>query len=282
MKLRVFSDFHYSYNHQGVDGFEDLRERYYCQFLAEFFNKEADYYISIGDMTNTGRPDEYAGVYRLIDHFGKSDRFRMVLGNHDLYSVDRDVAKTLIRNSLYYAIEAEGVCLLFIDTPINDSEVPALKAINFHYGGEILSEQMNWIRQKFEANRDKPIVLFSHMPIYDTTYLSTRQYAYIRQSQELLEILQEHPQPVIFINGHKHSDSIVQRGHCTFIQMVDVLNHPTIRDINITNCYFEMTTQDLDPAYAQIGRYLGTKMYVYNLNYYGYQGEENRKIRIEF
>lgn len=251
--------------------------------MTLLFDKPADYYISIGDITNTGREDEFHGILNIIQQFPQHDLFKMVIGNHDLYDMNMDVVEKLIPTPLNYHIVHEDVCLIFLNTSINvDEAAHNERELLLEHGGQLNEEQLVWLDKLVTEHHDKKIIIFAHHPLYDTTYLSTKLYAYVRETPQVLEILEKHKQPSFYINGHKHADSIVQRKNWTFIQVADVINQPTVRDLEITDSYFKMTYRELDPYYAQIGRFLGTRMYVYNLNHYAYQGESMRNITIQF
>lgn len=248
------------------------------------FENPADYYISIGDLTNTGREDEFRGIFNIMKQFPQYDLFKMVIGNHDLYDMNMDVVEKIIPTPLNYYIVEEDTCLIFLNTSINDTEASyGARVLMLEHGGQLSKEQLDWLDNLVTLHHDKKLVIFAHHPLYDTTYLSTKIYAYVRETEQVLNILEKHQLPSFYINGHKHADSIVQKNNWTFIQIADVINQPTVRDIEITDKHFNLTYRELDPYYAQIGRFIGTKMHdVYHLNHYAYQGESERHLTIPF
>ncbi|WP_077297865.1 metallophosphoesterase family protein [Virgibacillus pantothenticus] len=64
---------------------KESRDEFYAKFLHTFFEINADYYVSIGDLTNFGKEDVLREVYEIIRHHDKP--FIHTLGNHDLGSL---------------------------------------------------------------------------------------------------------------------------------------------------------------------------------------------------
>lgn len=270
MKIRLFGDLHYSHNWRSTDNFEDYREEFYNNFIDFLFEQESDFYISLGDLTNTGLVSEYEGIYNKIDGHIESERFHIVLGNHDLKTIEKNEIAKIIKSPFYYSLIRDNYLFLFLDSTV-------FKQI----GGELGDDQLNWVKEQLTYNTDKNVFILVHHPIYKTTYLSNVENAFIKESENLLNLLLEHPKKVFFINGHKHADSIVVKDNITFIQISAILDQPVVREIEINEETLSMTFLKLDEHSEQLAHWLASKMEHYRLVPYGYRGEENRTLNIK-
>lgn len=270
MKLTLFGDLHYSYNYKEVDQFEEIREHFFDYFVKFIFEEESDYYISLGDLTNTGLEFEHAGIMQLINQYDSEDKFKLVLGNHDMYSLTKEEVSKHMKHPTYFSIIEENVCLVFLDSA-REKDVD-------NYGGNIDEAQFAWLEETLAKNEDKTIVIFVHHPIYKTTHLSDVKMAFIEQSDRLWELLKQHPNKGYYLNGHKHADSIVEHDNWTFIQVSAVLDQPAKREIYIDDKKFEMKVIEVDKEHEQLGHWLASKMNYFRLVPYGYRGEKNRNL----
>lgn len=274
MKFSVFGDLHFSKNYQEVDNFEAFRDQYYRHFMDVLFQQAADYYISIGDLTNSGHPEELRDIYALISEFDSQGKFLHVPGNHDNYASSKEDLKSALHNDLYFTIDAGEFCLIFLDT--NRDQVPE------DWSGTLDDEQFNWFKSVMADNQDKTIVIFAHHPVYGTTNHSTDNKASIVPEIPIKDVLDQHPGKGFFINGHVHVDSIVEMGNWHYIQIAAILDQPSVRNIEITSDSFSIESVDIEEEYRQIGSFLGCRMNYFKLSPYGYQGQENRNFHINY
>ncbi|RDW16475.1 hypothetical protein CWR48_16460 [Oceanobacillus arenosus] len=67
MRIAVIGDLHYPALHEDYRFIENNRDGFYSTFIQKLFSTPADLYISIGDLTNFGLPEEYEEIYKLIN-----------------------------------------------------------------------------------------------------------------------------------------------------------------------------------------------------------------------
>lgn len=79
MRLILMGDLHYPYLEQSNDQLLEARERFYSQFLQKFLEIEADWHISLGDLTNQGVAEEIEYVFSHISESNRSFRRKSVV-----------------------------------------------------------------------------------------------------------------------------------------------------------------------------------------------------------
>ncbi len=223
MKLLLMGDLHYPYLEQVNQETLEAREAFFSGFLKEFLEAEADYHISLGDLTNQGHSEELEYVYSHIKQSPRS--FIHVLGNHDVYLQPKNSVFQITGQQRYHSIDTDRALLVFLDTT---------KEMNWEdWGGEIDAEQLEWLEEQVVKSGDKPIMVFGHHPVYDTTTRSHMDKLSIHPDIDMRAILQKKNGMGFYFNGHNHVHSIVQEGQWHFIQTAACLDHPCFRLVEI-------------------------------------------------
>lgn len=274
MKFRVFGDLHYSKNYQQIDQFETVRNQYFEQFFKQLFSKPADHYISIGDLTNTGHPEEVTGVTTVIRKYDQHNQFQLTVGNHDMYIPTKEHLETFFSTKLYRYFVEDELCVIFLDTTRQQH--------TFDWSGYMDQAQLDWLSQVLSENEDKTIIIFAHHPVYNTTMFSNQEKASVVPEVPLHDVLKKHTKKAFFICGHVHADSIVHQDNWTFVQIAAVLDQPFVREIELTSNSFTITTDGLGEDIRQVGSWLGCRMNHFKLADRGFQGDSNRHIHLEF
>lgn len=223
MRLILMGDLHYPYLEQSNDQLLEARERFYSQFLQKFLEIEADWHISLGDLTNQGVAEEIEYVF---SHISESNRsFRHVLGNHDTYSLPKDQILAITGQPRYNAIETEEALLVFLDTT---------KEMDWeHWGGDMDAKQLEWLEKQVRRSGSKPLLIFGHHPVYNTTTRSEGENLSIDPYIDMRFILEQKEGLGLYFNGHNHVHSIVQQDQWHFIQTAACLDQPCFRLVEI-------------------------------------------------
>jgi Icc protein len=225
MKLAVIGDLHYP----SATGLDELtvqnRNEFFSTFMNDFLSQEADYHISIGDLTNIGSTEELEGIYGCIRPHHKS--FIHTLGNHDLYCQTREEVLEQTGMKGNHSIETDEAILLFLETArVQDAE---------NWGGWISEDQLDWLEEEIEKSGDKLMVIFAHHPVYDTTFRSNMPMLSIEPSIDVWSVLRQKKGKGIYVNGHNHIDSIVSNENWSFIQIAAVMDDQSVRMLDITD-----------------------------------------------
>lgn len=274
MRLRLFGDLHYSKNYLQLADFEAKRDIYFAKFFEKLFEVEADYYISLGDLTNTGDLCEWQGVYDLLRKHQAVDHFLLTVGNHDAYSLTKAQLEEFLAQPLYRAIEVDDYLLIFLDT--------SREKDFFDWSGYLDQDQLTWLENLLNNHRDKHLIVFGHHPLYNTTLFSNTEKASVVPQVGLKEILDQHLKPSLYLCGHVHADSIVHEGQWTYIQLAAVLDQPCVRELEISDGQVSISSYNLDETDRQKGTWLGANMAYFNLVDRGFQGLHNRDLEFDW
>ncbi|UUZ95242.1 metallophosphoesterase [Paenibacillus sp. P25] len=259
MKLALMGDLHYHEVEDAVPGWLEARNDFYRTFLNRFLESEADVHISLGDLTNFGYASELQEVYDIIRKHNRT--FYHVLGNHDLYGSTRREVLEISGQPRYHAITTEQAVLLFIDTA---------KEMDFaDWGGWVDEEQLLWMEEMVKASGTRPLLIFAHHPVYNTTTNSTKDKGSIHPSIEMWKILSLKEGVGLYFNGHTHVDSIVRQNNWTFVQLSACLDQHGMRVVEVDQDEIRVSAVDItDPILPKTAEtlYLHMKHFKHNPN----------------
>jgi Icc protein len=157
----------------------------------------ADAVVVTGDLTDFGRPAEYAQLRRLLEPLGCATY--LMPGNHDdsaelrrsfadhAYLQQGDGARTR------YAVDLGGMRLIALDT-----SVP--KAAH----GELDDAQLGWLDAELGAAPRTPTIVALHHPPFATRIGHMDDIGLLRGADALAAIVARHGQVERVISGHLH------------------------------------------------------------------------------
>ena len=157
-----------------------------------------DIVIATGDLTDFGRPDEYAHLRALLAPL--SMPVYLIPGNHDLrenlvaaFPDHRYLAQSL--PFIQYAIEDLPVRILAIDSVIAGAS-----------GGELCATRLAWLSQKLAEAPAKPTVIIMHHPPFRTFigHMDDIGLDKTNGADGLKAIVERHPQIERILCGHLH------------------------------------------------------------------------------
>jgi predicted phosphodiesterase len=231
-------DLHYHEIDESITEWKESRDVFYQSLLGRFLDMDADYHISLGDLTHFGTSLELREVYEILRR--KERTFIHVLGNHDLYSQKRREVLEITGQQRYRAIDTEKAMMVFLDTAkemdVND------------WGGWIDDEQLQWFEEMVKASGTKPLLVFGHHPVYQTTARSERDKGSIHPDIEMWRVLSRKIGTGIYFNGHTHVDSIVEQNNWTFIQLSSCLDQHGFRIVEIADKEISISAVDMNEA----------------------------------
>ena len=193
--------------------------------------EESDGVFIVGDVTESGRNEEWALVEEITAEKGFSDSVYYMLGNHDYYGVykrddwqtgvpfaeavqfftdwvaDKAAASggamTAGGGGLWYDAEVNGVHHLSLNTEDSDGDWVC---------AHLSTEQLTWLEERLEALKGEPVFVYLHQPLTDTTSGTLPGEGWdhvkidgVRGADRLKEILGEYPN-AFFVSGHNHRE----------------------------------------------------------------------------
>ena len=126
---------------------------------------------------------------------------------------------------LYYSFHRRGIRFIFLSTIY-------YSGVHYHIC-HLGREQIQWLRKELESDTTSTTVIFSHPPIFETTWRSEERdhleapgSMYLGESLELRELFRLHPNVTIYAHGHLHHsyDATDQFGRGTYFKEGDLLH----------------------------------------------------------
>jgi Icc protein len=172
-------------------------------------NPRPDVVVISGDVTECGRPEEYEMAARLFRRHLPMPVF-VVPGNHDR----RDNFRTHLAHMpgvtedpdfVQYVVDGYPVRLVMLDSVVPEAGY-----------GLLCPKRLEFLDRALSAARDKPTMLVLHHPPL-LTGSPGMDGIWLRNTAELGELLQKHPQVERILTGHHHRSIIGRLGHAIVI-----------------------------------------------------------------
>jgi len=155
-------------------------------------------------------PDEYEPSYRLLAEIlaGLPCPIHFLVGNHD----HRVAFNRVLRRDAptpdapnYYSFDHRGYHFVALD-----SQEPG------RAGGLLDAAQLMWLREDLRQHREQPTIVFVHHHPWrlGLQWIDTMT---LRNGEELIGELRQHPDLRWLICGHVHLDQVIQRGGITML-----------------------------------------------------------------
>jgi predicted phosphodiesterase len=175
--------------------------------VDEMLSLEPDAVVVKGDLTDTGRAEEYEAFLRCYGPLGA--RLRHVRGNHDAIR-DHELA----RQDTPFAVALDGVVLAVLDTV-----VPG------RVGGALPADQRDWL-EGLAAETTEPVLVFAHHPSWN----ADPDYGLVTEDHEaLLDLVARHDNIVGYFAGHTHTNRVLQferTGDVPFVEIACAKDYP--------------------------------------------------------
>jgi len=193
------NDFHFAVfgdSHHGLDDTTELINRTGLSLINA--DSDIDFMVGLGDLTNSGRNHQYAGLKATIDEL-TSIPFYPVLGNHDVWFNGWDNFKQTFGRSVY-TFTADHVTFIVVDS--------ASSTMN--------KGQFEWLRDRLIENRDNVTIVATHVPVY--TGLSGHYLLWDdpEQSYNFMQLCNQYNVDLV-LQGHYHEFDDLTIGNVRFI-----------------------------------------------------------------
>ncbi|BBI35483.1 metallophosphoesterase family protein [Cohnella abietis] len=225
MKLAIIGDLHYPIELTNPNPqIEQARDAYYEHFMDKFLAIDADYHISVGDLTHAGEYSEFNYIMNKIADSKFSGQFLHILGNHDTYTYPKKDILAVTKQQRYGFIEGPDATILLLDTARETRD---------DWSGTIDEEQLDWLKQQMSRPTDRPLLVFGHHPLYGTTERSTEEMMSLDPNLDIWPVLEQWKGNGFYFNGHNHIHSIVSKDNWHFIQTASVPDVPAVRIVTV-------------------------------------------------
>ena len=160
--------------------------------------QKPDIVVATGDLTDFGRPDEYAHLRELLAPLATlSIPLYLIPGNHDhrenMIAAFPDHGYLMqALPFIQYAIENLPVRILALDTVIPEKS-----------GGELCETRLAWLKEKLEEAPERPTIIIMHHPPFKT-FIGHMDDIGLKNAERLKTIVSRHPQVERILCGHLH------------------------------------------------------------------------------
>lgn len=173
-----------------------------------------DAVIAKGDLTNIGRPEEYA-LFEACYRPAFGDRLFVTLGNHDNRPGGRAFEVPPVQE-----VSVPGALLAILDTTIPQGG-----------GGRLTAQQLGWL-DELGSRADRPVMVFGHHPCWfaDAFRWATKPNALdLDSSLSLMGVFRRRPSLVGYFCGHTHRNAFRHfeaAGPAPFVEVACVKDFP--------------------------------------------------------
>ena len=197
MLVAQITDFHVrAHGEEGTFGIENNANLRAAVAMLNDLDPPPDAVIGTGDLTNRGRPEEYAALRDLLAPLQAP--LYLIPGNHDTTHLLRETFSDHGYlgggdEFLCYAVEVYPLRLVGLDSTLRGA-----------HNGAVCAKRLAWLRSRLEEAPDRPTLLFMHHPPFRSGIWWMDCIGIIEGIAELQELLDAHPQVQRIVCGHVH------------------------------------------------------------------------------
>ena len=197
MLIGQITDFHVRAHDEestfGIDNNANLRA---AVAMLNALDPAPDVVIGTGDLTNRGRPEEYAALRDLLAPLEAP--IYLIPGNHDVPRLLRETFGDHDHLAgegefVSYAVDGYPLRLVALDSTLPDA-----------HNGAVCTERLAWLRSRLEEAPERPTLLFMHHPPFRTGIWWMDGIGIVEGVAELRDLLDAHPQVQRIACGHLH------------------------------------------------------------------------------
>lgn len=248
IKLCIFADIHYIDKIPNLPVKRKLME-YADELTRNLIDKinneiKPDMVICLGDMIQASNDinTDKENIKYILNLFKKINKpYYIVLGNHELKSVknNKEILDLIGYKSATYSLDVDDYHFVFVGTDINAED----KVCRTQY---ISENDLEWLKNDLEVNKDKKIIVFSHFGIAEDTNIKENFWCYSEDGENLmlrnrtkLKELMENKNIVAVFCGHQHWTKNVEENRINYYMLgslTENINEDGIPD----GVYFEV------------------------------------------
>lgn len=208
--------------------------------IDTFNYEKVDFVQSLGDIIDA-EWDNYDAILSIYDKLNSGIESYQLLGNHD-FSIDSIYMSGLLEKLsmpyYYYSYSKKGWRFIVLDAtdysyfsnPLHQNDINKIESYYNNtkeetnkqsWNGAIGEEQQKWLKEELAAanSLNQKVILFSHLPVRPKGNVHNLWNDY-----EIVDIIENSPNVVAFINGHNHGGGYVYENgihYVTLFGMVD-------------------------------------------------------------
>tara|TARA_B100000287_G_scaffold253412_1_gene238110 strand:+ start:188 stop:985 length:798 start_codon:yes stop_codon:yes gene_type:complete len=175
-----------------VDTSETLRKAVH---LLNSLEPQPEVVLATGDLTDDGTKEQYSQLLEILEPLNAP--LLPLPGNHDersefLSAFSAQLPEEIPGSHCSYVIDDFPVRLIALDT-----------AIPGRHDALFSQEHETWLASKLDEDSDKPTVIFTHFPPFETG-INFMDLSGLKSSDRLEFLIRNNPQVKLVIAGHLH------------------------------------------------------------------------------
>lgn len=224
-------------------------KRYYqesCRKLEEAIDTLNDHHVdfvqNLGDIVDGGW-ESYDSILPVYQNLDPEIENYHLLGNHD-FAIDSSHLTALLERlampEYYYSYEEKGWRFIVLDAtdvsyfsmPVHQHSMDQVnsyyaategKPNHYNWNSAIGKKQQEWLKLQLESaeSMGQRVILFSHMPLRPLDNAEN-----LWNNEEIIEIIEDSPNVVAFINGHRHSGGYILKNGIHYITIHGMVETP--------------------------------------------------------
>lgn len=197
-KILAITDIHMRSGGRSIIGLSPLDQFRKALSHALATHPDAKHVVLMGDLTNSGHPEEFEMVKDAVAGYPIPVTF--MLGNHDrrdnFAAIFSDIPMTPTGH-LQTRIDLGDDVLLCLDT-LDGPPYP-----KYHHSGMLCADRLQWLRDQLSSCTDKRVSLFMHHPPHDIGFPGM-DCIKLKNGDDLFQITTQHPNIRHIFAGHVH------------------------------------------------------------------------------
>jgi len=190
--------------------------------MTDIIDVDHDFMAVLGDLSQNN-PDFYVDYKEAVLDRAVRPVYSLA-GNADL-NAGLSAYMTATALPLYYSIYRRGIRFIFLSTTY-------FTGVHYHIC-HLGSEQLSWLEEELNADLTTTTIIFSHPPIFETTWHSEERdhlaapgSMYLGESAEMRALFSQHENIKIYANGHMHYNygTVDQYGRDGYFEEGNVLH----------------------------------------------------------
>src|SRR5690606_11798793 len=155
-----------------------------------------DVVLLTGDLADGGAPEPYVELRRRLAPLPMA--LYLMPGNHD----DRSALREAFPEADYLRQDPD---FLHFDVDLGRLRLIALDSlVPGQVHGALCPRRLEWLAQRLEEQKDKPVVLAIHHPPFKTGIARMDAYGMLEGAEDFAEIVARHPRVERLLCGHLH------------------------------------------------------------------------------
>lgn len=201
---------------------------------------DVDFVMTLGDVID-GELRSLDSIMPIYNNLKPQIDAYFVLGNHDYDVEDQSqLLDKLFMPDYYYSYVRKGWRFIALNTsdysfyanPLHQHDIEVVEAYSksvedkpnhFEWNGAIGEEQQKWLKRelKLAEELDQKVILFAHIPLRPLDDIHG-----VWNNQEIIDIIEDSPNVVAYINGHNHYGDYVKKNGVHYITMNGMIGNP--------------------------------------------------------